>query len=296
MEKDWSALDARARAVLDAHGGVAHVSAFDAADITRYQLAALRGRAVIERPRVGWYVDPELPWQVKVATRVGGPAACVTAAELRGLPVPPRSGRDLHVHVDAHEGRLRHNRDKWWVLASVEDDREVRLHRAALREPPSRGLTGLVDTFLMLLGCVSTEWFVAALDAALHRPRGGRPMMDAATLAALTASIPSAIMRLVDPLAESPLETLLRLGMLARGVTGIVAQAVPHPAYRVDFLVRGRLIIEADGEAFHDPERDRIRDAELIALGYVVLRFDYKRIVFDLEAVLDEIEAAAAAL
>lgn len=296
MEKDWSALDARARAVLEANGGIAHVTAFDAADLTRHQLAALRGRGVIERPRIGWYVDPALPWQVKVATRVGGPAACVTAAELRGLPVPPTSGRDLHVHVDAHEGRLRHNRDRRRVLASVDDDHEVRLHRGALREPSSRGMTGLTDTFLMLLGCVSTAWFVAALDAALHRPRDRHPIMDAATLAQLAASVPGSIMRLVDPLAESPIESLLRLGMLARGIPGIVAQAVPHPAYRVDFLILGRLVVEADGRAFHDPERDRVRDAELRACGLVVLRFDYDRIVFDLEAVLDEIEAALASL
>jgi very-short-patch-repair endonuclease len=296
MEKDWTALDALARAVLAASGGIAHVTAFDAAGITRQQVGALRGRGVIERPRVGWYVDPELPWQVKVATRVGGPAACVTAAELAGLPVPPKSGRDLHVHVDAHEGRLRHNRDRRWVLGSVEDDREVRLHRGRLTQPPVGGRTALLDTFVMLLGCVPIEWFVAALDAALHRPRDGRPIMDASTFAKLAALVPAALLRLVDPLAESPLETLLRLGLLARGITDFVIQAVPHPAYRVDFLLRGRLIVEVDGAAFHDPGRDRVRDAELRALGYIVLRFDYQRIVLDLEAVLDEIEAVLAGL
>lgn len=294
MEHDWTQLDVRARSVLAAHDGVAHVSVFDAAGITRRQIAALRGRGIVERPRVGWYVDPGLPWQAKVATRVGGPAACVTAAELWGLPVPPKEGRDLHVHVDAHEGRLRHNRNNRWVLASVEDDHEVRLHRVALEEAPRAGRTGLLDTLLMLVGCVSTEWFVAALDAALHRPRDGRPLLDGAALSRLRSLLPTELFALADPLAESCLETLLRLGMLGRGITEIVAQAVPHPAYRVDFLLHGWLIIEADGAAFHDPERDAIRDAELRALGYVVLRFDYDRIVFDLEAVLSEIEAALA--
>jgi very-short-patch-repair endonuclease len=296
MEKDWSALDARARGVLEANGGVAHVSAFDAAGVSRQQLGALRGRGVIERPRIGWYVDPSLPWQVKVATRVGGPAACITAAELHGLPVPPRTGRDVHVHAGAHTGRVRHNRDKTRVLASVDDDGEVRLHRAPLRQTPRSGRTGLLDTFLMLVGCVSAEWFVAALDAALHRPRQGSPLMDAETFTMLRALVPEALIRLVDPLAESPLETLLRLGLLARGITDFVAQAVPHPAYRVDFLVRGRLVVEADGAAFHDPVADAIRDARLQALGYRVLRFPYERIVFDLEAVLDEIEAQLADL
>jgi very-short-patch-repair endonuclease len=144
----------------------------------------------------------------------------------------------------------------------------------------------------MMVGCVSTEWLVAALDAALHTPRNGRPLLDGHAFARLARLLPTEVLQLIDPLAESCLETLLRLGMLGRGITGVVAQAVPHPAFRVDFLLQGWLIIEADGAAFHDPERDRIRDAELRALGYVVLRFDYDRIVFDLEAVLDEIEAA----
>ena len=228
MQKDWSELDVRARAVLAAHDGVAHVSAFDEAGITRSQIGALRGRKIIERPRIGWYVDPELPWQVKVATRVGGPAACVTAADLRGLPVPPTDGRELHVHVDAHEGRLRHNRDRAWVLASVKDDHEVRLHRVTLQERPRYGLTGLLDTLLMMVGCVSTEWLVAALDAALHQPRDGRPLLDGEVFARLALLLPKDVLDLVDPLAESCLETLLRLGMLGRGITGVIAQAVPH--------------------------------------------------------------------
>jgi very-short-patch-repair endonuclease len=101
---------------------------------------------------------------------------------------------------------------------------------------------------------------------------------------------------MTDPSAESCLESLLRLAMIRRGIGPIVLQAQPHPQHRVDFLVHGRLIVEADGEAFHDSERDRQRDAQLTALGYVILRFDYARIVFDIEGVLDEIEAALAAM
>jgi very-short-patch-repair endonuclease len=64
----------------------------------------------------------------------------------------------------------------------------------------------------------------------------------------------------------------------------------------VDFLVGSRLIVEADGEAFHDPIKDAVRDRVLTALGYRVLRFSYDRIVHDLDAVLDEIEAALSVL
>ena len=43
--------------------------------------------------------------------------------------------------------------------------------------------------------------------------------------------------------------------------------------YVVDFVcLRHRLIVEADGP-FHDPDRDRVRDAWLSGQGFRVLRF-----------------------
>lgn len=275
------------------------MSSFDAASITRRQLGLLHGRRVIERARIGWFVDPGLPRQVKRAVGVGGVAACITAAELWGLPVPPGSHRTLHVAVEEHRSHLRHSRDHRWVLGSVHDDGALELHWGRLREEPVAGRTSLVDTLVLLSGCVPFEWFVAALDAAVHEPREGAGILSSADRNRLSTLLPGqlrAALGHVDGSAESCLETLLRLGMIRRGIGPVVAQAQPHPAHRVDFLVRGRLVVEADGEAFHDPERDAVRDAELGALGYVVLRFSYRDIVFDIERVLDEIEAALAAL
>jgi very-short-patch-repair endonuclease len=70
-----------------------------------------------------------------------------------------------------------------------------------------------------------------------------------------------------------------------------VPQFWPTPAHRVDFRVRRLLIVEADGEAWHDPEEDAIRDALLRSLGYRVLRFKYEQIVFHIDEVLAEIRA-----
>jgi very-short-patch-repair endonuclease len=61
-----------------------------------------------------------------------------------------------------------------------------------------------------------------------------------------------------------------------------------HPViggYEVDFrIIDSNLILECDGWASHGRdrrqfERDRTRDAELVAIGYVVLRFTYWAIV-----------------
>jgi very-short-patch-repair endonuclease len=53
--------------------------------------------------------------------------------------------------------------------------------------------------------------------------------------------------------------------------------------YEVDFLVGTRVVVECDGWAFHGLdrdtfERDRVRDAELLAAGYVVVRFTWRQV------------------
>jgi very-short-patch-repair endonuclease len=295
---DWSRADSIALGVLAAHGGVAKLSAFIAADLAPHQVAAIFRRGVMHRPRNGWFTDVSVPWQGTHAIRVGGVLACTSAAESWGLPVPPGSWRRLHVAVRANASRLRHNRDRTWQVRAG-DDTEVELHWVNLIDPPQGWRTSLVDTLLLLVDCVPEDWFVAALDAALHRPWRGEPILSEQEYARFAALLPRRkrdLMRLVDPLAGSCLETLLRLGLLRRGVGPLTLQFSPDDRRFVDILVGHRLLVEADGEEFHDPEKDAIRDAFFRSRGYVVLRFDYDRIINDLEGVVDEIEAALAAL
>jgi very-short-patch-repair endonuclease len=58
---------------------------------------------------------------------------------------------------------------------------------------------------------------------------------------------------------------------------------------RLDLLVGDRLVVECDSEAHHgSPEqrvRDLRRDAALAALGFIVLRFDYRQVLFEPDAV-----------
>lgn len=299
MSIDWTNADAKALAVLAANDGVAKMKTFLAAGLTNRQVGAIHERGVIERPRDAWYVDPSLPWQAKCAVRVGGVLGCVSSVESFGLPTPPWDGRDVHVVVPTNSARLRHHRDKRHYVVPGEDV-EVTIHWAKEARSYIGWRTPLVQSLLALADCVPLEWWIAALDAALHRPRtGGEPLLSQAQYDEFIARLPRRLRRhlpLVDPRAESPLETLLRLGLLFRGIEAVIPQFSPDGTREVDLLVRGRLIVEADGLAFHDPDRDAVRDAEFRALGYVVLRFSYDRIVHDIEAVLDEIEATLAAL
>lgn len=294
MSDDWTAVDGLVTHVLRRFDGVAPLRAFAAAGLEPGQVASAYRRGVLERPRKGWYVDPELPWQAKCAIRAGGLLSCVSAADSFGLPVPTDVRRFVHVLLPGNAPRVRHHRDRRHYVVPGED-REVVRHWSVADGTPAGWRTGLVDTLLQLADCVPIEWWIAALDAALHRPRDGEPLLSPEDWDTLRDRVPERLrpaLTLVDPSAESVLETLLRLGMGRRGITPVIAQFSPHPAHRVDFLIGSRLIVEADGAAFHDPEKDAIRDAVLRGLGYRVLRFDYRRITTDLDAVLDEIEAA----
>jgi len=65
---------------------------------------------------------------------------------------------------------------------------------------------------------------------------------------------------------------------------------------RVDFLIGERLIIEVDGQEFHDREssfeKDRKRDAVLSTLGYRVLRFSYWQVMGEWPLVVAAVMAA----
>ena len=70
--------------------------------------------------------------------------------------------------------------------------------------------------------------------------------------------------------------------------------------WEVDLVWRdARLVVEVDGYAFHSSrssfERDRRKDAELIAAGYRVLRFTWRQIADEPAAVIAILAAALAA-
>lgn len=47
----------------------------------------------------------------------------------------------------------------------------------------------------------------------------------------------------------------------------------------MDLLIDGWLVIELDGDEFHDPVADRGRNATLVRLGYRIHRFGYDQVI-----------------
>jgi very-short-patch-repair endonuclease len=294
VSADWSAAAADARAVLLAHEGVAHITAFLEAGLSRHQVAALLRQRVLVRPRIGWYADPRLPADAIRAVRVGGVLGGTSAARSYGLPLPETVDAELQVSVEDNASRLRHSRDRRWQVAAG-DEPGVRLHWQPRLEPVRGYRVAVVDALLQLAMCVPFDWLVAAMDAALHVPRSGTALITDTAWRRLRPALPERLRRawdLADGRSESPIETILRLGLVRSGIP-FALQVWMLPYHRVDVLIGGWLIIEVDGRQYHVDERafeaDRERDALFAAWGYRVLRFSYRQVVDDLPWVLEVI-------
>lgn len=76
----------------------------------------------------------------------------------------------------------------------------------------------------------------------------------------------------------------------------MVRQQVWIDGHPVDGLVGTSLVVQIDGFAHHgtaaDRRRDIAADARLTVRGYVVLRFDYRQILFDWDRVVDTVVTA----
>lgn len=148
---------------------------------------------------------------------------------------------------------------------------------------------------------------VVAADSALRLGRvSQRSLRDALE----SASGPGAakcrqVAAAMDSRSGSALETLLRLVFVGAGLTNFTTQEVISDrggmfVARVDFCWREhRLVVEADGFAFHSDRlayrRDRERMNELERLGWRVLRFTYEDVRSHPDRVVALVRACLAA-
>lgn len=90
---------------------------------------------------------------------------------------------------------------------------------------------------------------------------------------------------------------LVRLRLHLIGVA-VRTQVTVGGVGRVDFVIEGRVILEADGRDNHDDaanrHRDLMRDAVASDLGFETLRFDYSMILYSWDVVVAAILAALA--
>jgi very-short-patch-repair endonuclease len=201
---------------------------------------------------------------------VGGQLTCHGALELHGVWVVRDSRLHVAVNRDATQLRTPHDPRR----RREPSDGQLRVHWR--RTPSAAATVSAVAPVEVALAdyarCAPAEHVAAAVDSALH-------------LGLLGTEHPLAIpfhRRGIDGTCESGIETIFWLRM-QRHRLPTVRQARFRGLGRVDFLIGERLIIEVDGQEFHDKESsfesDRRRDATLSTLGYRVLRFSYSQVM-----------------
>ncbi len=209
-----------------------------------------------------------------------GPSAVLShyaAAEVWGLLRP--EPRDIDVTVVGRNpgSRTGINLPRPAML----DDRDVRTHSGLRVTAPARVALEL-----------ATDLDAGRLEELLARARVEHATADADLAATLhrypdypgAGILRAALLRAEGPsLTRSQAERRL-LDLIRRAELPPPATNVRTGRYEVDFLWRdAQLVVEVDGYAFHRDraafERDRRRDAALMAAGLRVMRFTWRQIV-----------------
>lgn len=250
--------------ILRACGGIASASTLARHGVTRRQLDAALRASTIGRVHRGWYCIPDAASSVVRAVSAGGVLTCVSALALQGAWTMP----DERVHVRIGRGR---------ALRLGED---LRVHWSDDGVGTGFPMDGAGDALRVAISCLDRRAAVVVLDSALNRGLVTRG--DAET--ACESPRGRRLMALSDQDAASGIETLARLA-LHRMRLRYRSQVPIAGVGRVDLVIGDRLVLELDGEGWHDRpgdfENDRRRDRQLIALGYLPLRASYRQVMHE---------------
>lgn len=313
--EDWERLIARQQ-------GMATRRQLQARSVLRRQLERLVADAVLEPSGRGLYrvpdrgsrvlhlvkaegADPGFVADVRAELLTRGPdarAARRTAAVLWGMDMKVEPRR---IELDVPRGAGTDGGEQ----CSVRSARSVPavLWRAVPGTVPLR-VTPAAETVLACAAELPLDEAVAIADSAIRRHRCTLEELHAALRARTglgRAAHLRAVLRWCDPQCGSVLESLLRvllaLGGLPLPVTQhVLRDPVTGRERRVDFAWPAvRLVVEADGRRWHDPEdardRDRRRDNTAAVLGWTVLRFSWREVVHEPQLVVASVRAALAA-
>jgi very-short-patch-repair endonuclease len=259
------------------HGAIS-LDQLAAAGITRWGVQRRVAAGWLHREHIGVFavghpgLTPRGRWMA--ATLAGGDEAVLShrsAAALWGIgrdgdtpsitvPGTKRRGTD---RLEVHAGRLRG--DETVIL----DDIPV---------------TSVGRTLLDLAEIVTVSELVRVIDNATNARRLGRNTMPSVINGAMGRR---GVKTLRQALLITRPEDVLTRSELERRALRIVGSPRPEVnvrlhGYEVDLLWRdARLVVELDGSAYHDPERDTRKTANLMAHGWAVMRFTWRQVVND---------------
>ena len=259
-------------------GGIARGSHLQSLGFDRRTLSRSVNAGEIERLRAGIFASGRVPEGIRTAVLHGGAATCVTVLRAQGVWTLPAAAA---VHVWLGPGRHGHpHPDCACVIHYYRGDRPL-------------AAASLTVALVHVRRCAGDEAFFAAFESAWRLGK-----LSKAARSRIRAALPQNARWLVDIArsdADSGLESLLRLRLHLLGIR-LDCQVVIDGVGRVDFVIDGRLILEADGKSNHDDashrHRDLVRDSAASIRGYETLRFDYAQIVHDWPEVQTAVLAA----
>ncbi|REJ05936.1 hypothetical protein DY023_08350 [Microbacterium bovistercoris] len=250
---------------------------------TKRAIADLVASGRLRRARRGVYAWQDACDDAFTAAEHGGSLGCTDAAEHLGLwllPPPedesaeptPRPGPHVWMRADRHQ--YAHS-----DCASVP-------HWDAGDCRDAFGLPSVTQVLEQVYRCRGAEQFFVALESARRQN-----LILGKALAVLRSALDAVGRDLVDfsrADADSGLESLVRLRLRRHGIS-VRTQVDVYGTGRVDLVLDGWLLIEADGKANHDGEsmrhKDLVRDANAASWGLTTLRFDYAMIIYDWDLV-----------
>ena len=241
-------------------GGIASSASLIGAGVSADRIARAARSGEVMRVRRGWYCLPGCRSELVQAVACGGALSCVSALRLQGTWT-----MDVAlVHVRVPRGTCARPRSGVRIHWSNE-----RLSGFPLDSPAA--------AVEQLVRCLDARAAIVALDSAVNRR-----LIAASELERICSMTPRGrrLLPLVDPCSESGLETIARLALRRRNIR-VRSQVTIPGVGRVDLLIGDRLILELDGEGFHDFETDRRRDRAAIVIGYEVLRASYRQVMDD---------------
>ncbi|WP_104082450.1 endonuclease domain-containing protein [Cryobacterium sp. Y11] len=244
---------------------------------------------VLVRVRRDHYAAPATDRHTLEAVRIGGRLACVSAAAEIGFFA--FDAQFTHLHLSREASRLRSPKDRRVPLALAHRD-GVELHWWPLidAEDGTRYCVGARDALSQIIQCQEPRFALAALDTALHERK-----IFPTDLATIFAQVPAKYRDLrtrIDARVDAGQETVLRDLLRQAGFRCEIQVAIPGVG-RVDVLVEGCVVLEADNRLHHkewsEHVRDRTRDRLLAARRYLTLRVLYQDIMFDPEGVIQAV-------
>ncbi|MGV8884530.1 MAG: endonuclease domain-containing protein [Microbacteriaceae bacterium] len=270
-----------------AHGHLVRTSTLSLAGFSRFSVAQAISAGHLLRVRVGWVATRLAPQAGVLAVARGGKLTGSTALASRET----WDADDLRLHIllpPKFNGRPRPLLTPISAFTAPRYPlRSVVLHwRNELlidrQEPQWRAST--VDALSVVARTAHYEQFIACVDSCLNSKT-----MSFAALPMLRIALPERLRSLLDHCearAESGLESICRLRFVELGCRVQIQVTLPGiapsgQAGSVDFILDGWLVIEVDGDEFHDPATDRIRNAKLVRLGYRWHRFGYHQVMND---------------